>query len=50
MVPKDSVNFAALRNSAFFLSESSAHFDSRNHFIEFDRASDALYFVTHIFP
>jgi hypothetical protein len=50
VVPKDSVNGDALKESAFFVSEWSTHCDSRNHFIEFDRTSDALYFVAHIFP
>jgi len=50
VVPKDSVNVSALKQSTFFLSECWAHFDSRNHFIEFDPAGDALYFVAHIFP
>jgi hypothetical protein len=50
VVPKDSVNMTALENRSCFLSECSAQVDSRNHFIEFDRESDPLYFVAHIFP
>src|ERR1700690_2230494 len=47
-LPKDCVSVPTLGSSTFCVSKSAVSFNSRNHFIEFDRKGSRPYFVSHL--